>query len=182
MFDFSPIYSSYGGFVFVALHQLFYLSLIVSLIFYFYQFPQIRSQGNSAMQRYASDQRRTHLQLQYPLPPHLPPQPASLYESSGSTRSRSLWPPPTTLLTDQLNLGTVGPLVSPLAPTVGETAQPELEVEVEVQGWKSGSIREAQLLASGFPHSGQPDAVARNRTFLQDHQNSSRTMDIKTVN
>lgn len=129
-----------------------------------------RVQESSAMQRYARSWPRTRHPHRLPLPPLLPRHPANPCKSSRSTGSRSLGPIPSALQTNRRNLETAVLLVNHYAPSEGLMAK----INLEAQGWRFGGTREAWMLANSFPHSGQQDAVAKNRIFPQGHQNNFR--------
>lgn len=70
----------------------------------------------------------------------------------------------------QRNVEINGLLGNHCAPSEGEVAKPESES----QGRRFGNIRRAWTLGNDFHHSGQPDAVAKNRISLQVHQSNQR--------
>ena len=136
----------------------------------FTHYSLTRDQENLAMLRFARGWLRTHHQHRRPLPPLLPRHPANPYRSLRSTGLKSLGPTPGALQTNQRNPETAALLVNRCAPPEGQM----VTLNMEGQGRRFGSIREA--LANHFPHSGEPDAVEKNRTFPQDHQSNSRKM------
>lgn len=70
----------------------------------------------------------------------------------------------------QRNVEINGLLGNHCAPSEGEVAKPESES----QGRRFGNIRRVWTLGNDFHHSGQPDAVAKNRISLQVHQSNQR--------
>lgn len=124
------------------------------------------------MRRCARDWQRTRHRHRRPLPRPPPHHPASPCKSWRLTGSRSPGPTqtPSALRTNQRNPETAAPLANHCALSEGRTAKPNLEV----RGWRFGSIREASMQGNSFPHSGEPDAVAKNRTFPQSQQNKAK--------
>lgn len=134
-------------------------------------YSPIRVQENSAMQRFVRSWPRSRLKHQSHLLLLL--QPANPCRSSRSTGLRSHGT--TSEKTQNMrNLEISGLPGNHYAPLERRLAR----LELEKQGWRFGSIREAWITAKGFPHSGEPGAVARNRTFLQVHQSDEKKKNI----